>query len=258
MGSWRLCEDGKWRDANRNVRCPHGKVRSQCTDCGGKTVCEHGRLRWSCKDCGGSQICEHGTRRSNCRACGGGGICEHQKRRTSCPICKPLGAIKRYKDGARHRSLAWELSDEQATWLIHQPCAYCGSGIAGGIDRAKNEYGYTVLNSVPCCWNCNAQKRAQTVKAYIVAINAASRYCPDYTVFKRRWERIRKALEKLQEKDVCHCSSTDVPSATRLRRGSKLMPSRSGRSGARVEDNLRLPPVPLLGSDPGSTARVEG
>ena len=36
------------------VKCDHGRVRSQCKDCGGSGVCEHGRRRYSCKDCGGS------------------------------------------------------------------------------------------------------------------------------------------------------------------------------------------------------------
>ena len=30
------------------VKCDHGRVRSQCKDCGGSGVCEHGRRRYSC------------------------------------------------------------------------------------------------------------------------------------------------------------------------------------------------------------------
>ena len=40
--------------------CEHGRLRSQCKECGGSSICEHGRIRSECKECGGSQICEHG------------------------------------------------------------------------------------------------------------------------------------------------------------------------------------------------------
>ena len=50
-------------------RCPHGRVRSKCKECGGSQICEHGRRRSTCKECGGSQICEHGRRRSRCKDC---------------------------------------------------------------------------------------------------------------------------------------------------------------------------------------------
>jgi hypothetical protein len=123
--------------------------------------------------------------------------CEHG--RTKCGICRPKLAITTYKAGALKRGYSWELTDNQAVWLMQQPCTYCGVAVAGGIDRAKNEYGYTVLNSVPCCATCNMTKRVLTVKAFIVAVNAVSRYCPDYPKFKRRWERIRKKLTQLGE-----------------------------------------------------------
>ena len=68
-------------------RCPHGRRRYYCKECGGGGICEHGRLRYSCKECGGSSICEHGRQRSQCKECGGGGICEHGRRRYGCKEC---------------------------------------------------------------------------------------------------------------------------------------------------------------------------
>jgi hypothetical protein len=125
--------------------------------------------------------------------------CEHGRRPRSCGICQPQKVIVAFKAGAHTRNLPWELTDEQAVWLMQQPCAYCGQEVSGGIDRAKNEYGYTVLNSVPCCSTCNMSKRVLTVKAFLVAVNQIARYCPDYPKFKRRWERIRKKLTQLGE-----------------------------------------------------------
>jgi hypothetical protein len=114
---------------------------------------------------------------------------------------RPEVAIAKYKKGAQSRGHCWDLTDAQAAWLMQQPCAYCGEA-GGGIDRAKNEYGYTVLNSVPCCTTCNFTKLKATVKAFIVAVNAVARYCPDYPRFKRRWESIRKKLTRLGESNA--------------------------------------------------------
>ena len=35
-------------------RCPHGRQRYFCKECGGGGICEHGRRRRQCKECGGS------------------------------------------------------------------------------------------------------------------------------------------------------------------------------------------------------------
>jgi hypothetical protein len=164
----------------------------------------------------------------------------------SCAEC----LYRAHERGVRKLGRVNELSREHFMWLISQKCAYCG-GQATGVDRAKNEFGYTLLNSVPCCKTCNFTKLRSTVKAFIVAVNAVARYCPDYPKFKRRWERIRKKLTKLGEKQ-CLCSSTSVPSATPLKKDSRHSQSPKSRSGARVEDNSKLPPVPLLGSGRGN------
>ena len=42
------------------ILCQHGRIRSQCKECGGSSICEHGRARCRCKECGGASICEHG------------------------------------------------------------------------------------------------------------------------------------------------------------------------------------------------------
>ena len=70
-------------------KCPHGRQRHLCRDCGGASICEHGRQRtWcrdcggaSCRDCGGASICEHGRQRAQCRNCGGTSFCEHGRLR---------------------------------------------------------------------------------------------------------------------------------------------------------------------------------
>ena len=34
-------------------KCQHGRMRSQCKECGGGSICQHGRMRSQCKECGG-------------------------------------------------------------------------------------------------------------------------------------------------------------------------------------------------------------
>ena len=68
-------------------KCPHGRRRYVCKDCGGGGLCEHGRERSQCKECGGGGICEHGRERSRCKDCGGSSICEHGRTRSRCKEC---------------------------------------------------------------------------------------------------------------------------------------------------------------------------
>ena len=67
--------------------CEHGRIRSQCKECGGTGICEHGRVRCRCKECGGSSICKHGRKRCLCKECGGTGLCEHGRVRSDCKEC---------------------------------------------------------------------------------------------------------------------------------------------------------------------------
>lgn len=71
--------------------CQHDRRRQRCKDCGGNQICEHNRVKSKCKDCGGSSMCVHKRRRSECRECGGAAICEHQRRRAQCKLCGGKG-----------------------------------------------------------------------------------------------------------------------------------------------------------------------
>jgi hypothetical protein len=87
-----------------------------------------------------------------------------------------------------------EISEDTFLRGLDELCTYCGINQSTGWDRAKNEYGYTKLNSVPCCKSCNFLKGRLTVKAFIIAVNPVARYCPDYPAFKNRWNKIREEL----------------------------------------------------------------
>ena len=68
-------------------KCAHGRLRSQCKECGGAGICAHGKIRSTCKECGGASICAHGRRRSTCQECGGASICAHGRQRHRCKEC---------------------------------------------------------------------------------------------------------------------------------------------------------------------------
>jgi hypothetical protein len=68
-------------------KCPHGKQKTTCKECGGSQICIHGRNKSICKECGGSQICIHGRNKSICKECGGSKICIHGKQKTICKEC---------------------------------------------------------------------------------------------------------------------------------------------------------------------------
>jgi hypothetical protein len=87
-------------------KCPHGKQKDYCVECGGNGICSHGKQHYYCKECGGKGICEHNlTKRCCkicnpnyycihdrvkrfCRDCGGVDICIHNNRRQICIECK--------------------------------------------------------------------------------------------------------------------------------------------------------------------------
>ena len=64
-----------------------------------------------------------------------------------------------YKNGAKRRDIPFELSLKEFEALWQKDCKYCGVKISTiGLDRVTNSQGYTILNVVPCCWDCNRAK----------------------------------------------------------------------------------------------------
>jgi len=86
-----ICTHGripcKCKECGGGTYCIHGKRRTVCRECGGGSLCSHDRLRWECKECDGASICIHGRQKRICKECGGVGICTHGKRRTVCREC---------------------------------------------------------------------------------------------------------------------------------------------------------------------------
>ena len=194
------CRDMSTKSRNKN-KCPHGRIRNNCKECGGSSFCEHGRIRSSCKECGGASICEHGRRRSRCVECGGASICEHGRRRSDCKEC---GGASICEHG-RQRSQCKEcMNHEQKIEFIQKSmilnsrradkkydrydannfidkcfleglfedsenCHYCGVEFTYNekidtlvtIERLNNSIGHIKSNCVLACWDCNIRHKSR-------------------------------------------------------------------------------------------------
>ncbi len=86
-----------------------------------------------------------------------------------------------YKRHAQTRGFAWNLTFEDASILINQPCHYCGTAKSNnkitkncrdgfrynGIDRVDSTKNYTIDNVVPCCDFCNKAKGNKTKQEFL-------------------------------------------------------------------------------------------
>lgn len=85
-----------------------------------------------------------------------------------------------YRNTAKRRRRAFELTFEAFQSLVTKPCHYCGdpgewrtngsqqyTAFVNGIDRVDNSGGYTLDNVVPCCKRCNASKHARPVSVFL-------------------------------------------------------------------------------------------
>lgn len=69
------------------------------------------------------------------------------------------GRLLSYKRNAKLRGFSWKLTNEEFQNFWNKPCYYCNTVITGvGIDRVDPKEGYTSINTVPCCTQCNTMK----------------------------------------------------------------------------------------------------
>ena len=90
-------------ESSRRVRkrCPHGKLKSFCKDCGGSQICPHDKLKKNCRECGGSAFCEHDKFKSKCKECGGSAFCQHGKGKYHCKDCGGLAFCQHDREKKR-------------------------------------------------------------------------------------------------------------------------------------------------------------
>lgn len=79
-----------------------------------------------------------------------------------------------YKDSAKRRKFAFDLTIEQFDAITAEQCYYCG-GFSGeyeshkfnGVDRLTSDEGYFEHNCVPCCATCNSMKSTQDSEDFV-------------------------------------------------------------------------------------------
>lgn len=99
--------------------------------------------------------------------------------------------IKEYQRKAAARGLTFRLTRQEFYDLTRSNCYYCGSEpsnvfknnrdrdgfyIYNGIDRLKNNVGYTSLNSVACCKRCNFAKAQMTEQEFMQMVDEIFKY----------------------------------------------------------------------------------
>ena len=84
-----------------------------------------------------------------------------------------------YRQSAQHKDLCFTLSLEQFKSITAQLCHYCdappariwktptGFVVVNGIDRKDNALGYTPLNSLPRCADCNYLKSDRSYESFL-------------------------------------------------------------------------------------------
>lgn len=74
-----------------------------------------------------------------------------------------------YKHSAKKRNINFELTIEQFESLVPSNCFYCDE-TSNGIDRWDSNIGYTIVNSKPCCGECNFIKNKTSPNVFIEKI----------------------------------------------------------------------------------------
>lgn len=142
-----------------------------------------GEKYWNCKCICGNTVeiaTTDLTKKNGTRSCG----CLQTKK--DLDKVRRLRIFSRKKSDARRRKIEFELDEFELENLINRNCFYCNSTESNkmkiskrekdyyvkymGIDRKDCSLGYTVENSIPCCFRCNTIKNRMTFKEYLEKI----------------------------------------------------------------------------------------
>jgi len=111
--------------------------------------------------------------------------CDNERRRKS--YLKNISKRKsyartlksRYAQGrcsASKRGYNWELTmEEYSVLIVDKSCHYCSSVLpetGAGLDRKDNAIGYTYINCIPCCTDCNGLKGKYLTYDEMLAVSA--------------------------------------------------------------------------------------
>lgn len=97
---------------------------------------------------------------------------EYKKQRSQTPKYK----YSDYKYNAKRRGYPFNLTFGQFIEVTNQQCVYCGSFGPNGVDRKNNDEGYTLENSVACCFLCNHMKWNLSIQQLFAHIKKIIKY----------------------------------------------------------------------------------
>ena len=174
-----------------------GSVFGRLTVLNRGTSYSNGQTAWVCKCVCGKVVTVHASclttkRRNPTRSCGClSAEMASLRRKKSAGESSFTALYHRYRRSARLRNLCFDLSRDCVRILFESACFYCaampsksyatsrGRGkkpasayIYNGIDRMDSSVGYTMLNSVPCCWRCNECKKKYSVDDFLAMVVA--------------------------------------------------------------------------------------
>lgn len=144
-------------------------------------------IKWRCQcDCGNIIITSgHNLRKGLSKSCG----CWKDELSSERARLKEGNSnlnilFLRYKNNAKEYNREFSLTKEEFISITSSRCHYCNcipyrstfakgtykEYICNGIDRIDNTKGYTIENSVPCCWRCNNAKKEDTEEDFLTWI----------------------------------------------------------------------------------------
>jgi hypothetical protein len=105
-------------------------------------------------------------------------------------------AWHRYRAAARARSIGFDLPRALVEDLVTDNCFYCGAkpNPTNGIDRVRNELGYTSDNVVSCCEKCNYGKSGMSANDFLKWATMVANHSECYPIV----EEIQPCQQQLQ------------------------------------------------------------
>jgi len=154
---------------------------------------QYGAATWRCQcECGATIITTGCRLRSEATQSCGCYCRDRVREAASLPpgqsACNTL--LNEYRQRAKRKEWAWELTKEQFVQLTQQPCHYCGrlpwlaktvqrgngAYLYNGIDRLCSDRGYALDNIVSCCWECNRAKSDMSYENFLDMISRIAKH----------------------------------------------------------------------------------